>query len=1110
MLLPGGGTLAAGLTRENGSSGMQRPDGFQGLSGSWSMDEPITSRASGDGFALSSTKAESFVYEADVTFADRTGAASLVFYASDDPAKGSYVANLDLSQQNARIFRFEAGGGATTKGEFRLTEAMKRKSQFHLRVESDGTFILYLIDGVPAVVLREEGKKPGNRLGLLTFNTGVDYAGVGYAPLDSDAPCLTRLTGASVPFTGQLSLKDRLPYGTDTRVYDFTSNGTVTASLTGGSGTVILQAGQVTVRDICGDYELLITVTKNNLSRSYRIGGEMEKDPAMIYNEFYRPQIHFSPLVNWMNDPNGLVYDPEQGIYHLFFQYNPSGLNIANQVWGHAWSKDLVHWKEVDIALPQDHLGAVFSGSAVVDSENTSGFFTDNKPGETKLVAVYTSDGGDTTHGVEKQCIAYSKDGGLTWIRPTVEKDGFENPILPNDNDKYGRDFRDPKIFRYDGRWFMAVAGGRARLFASEDLIHWTKVCDMGMDSECPDFYPLAVDGNADNVKWVYTASGKWYVVGRLEKVNETSYRFVAESERLPYNGGGEVYATQSYYNDGSGQDRRIAISWIQDSSAFSLTGKGWNGAMTLPYEQTLRTVNGKIRLISYPVAEVDRLRKEEIVTRKENGLGADAINEELKQHPGNGFDLILAYRAEKDTVFSLELLSDGVHKTVVTYDGGAGMLRVNRSQAGSATGVPVGIMEMPLTPDAEGVVTLRILADKSIVEVFGNEGEVALAGMVFPDADGIGLGFTDSGSGCPLSLQMWRIGSIHHSDATVLPAPGLYFTASSSHVAMDEITAVTVYGMNEAGTAVTDGIAWAEVDSDLVEVVGQTGTTLLLKGKKEGTLTLTATGNGRIAQKTLAVADASFKTDLKGWQSKGDWYETVGGYGLAGSNGDSFAFADAKNSGSFTYSGIADFKGQKGCLGLVFGVTDPAMPSRGTWFGANIDTHGERPVMKLFANTRGQETWNETYTFASFEDCWELSVTYNADTRTLSYTVNGETVTHRVTNLKEGRLGLVSWNGGGFFDHVIYRGEEPEVPVAPDTSDDTTQAGGSEVRPGTEVPETQPEAPVTSEPSANDSGTSSKPGARRTLWPYVVGSLAALASVGAVIGWVFAKKKRR
>ena len=500
---------------------MERPLNLQGIGGcTWHIsDQTISCAGTGDMFALSDTTAVDFVYETEVEFTTSNGAASLVFFAGNDPAHGSYVANIDLGAGNARIFRFEQSGSATTKGEYKLTSGERSKKTFHLRVESYKGELIYFLDHKPIIHLTDTSAKAGYRLGLLTFNTEIRYTNLGYATPDSDAT-LNALTGIDSTFSGKLLSKATIPHGTTELTLTAKANGTLSATAFG--ATTEVNGKTIYVNNISNSFDLIIGVQKGNVYRSYLIQVKVEADPATLYNEQYRPQYHFSPLQNWLNDPNGLVYDPSDNSWHLFFQYNPYGLNIANQVWGHAVSTDLVHWKELDIAIPQDHLGAVFSGSAVVDENNTSGFFTDNQKGESKLVALYTSDGGDTTHGVEKQCIAYSKDHGVTWIKPTLSIDA--NIVISNQGNRYGRDFRDPKIFRYDGKWFMVIAGGRARLFTSDNLIDWTMVCDMGFDSECPDFYPLPVDGDENNIKWVYTASGKWYVVGRLEKIGDTEY----------------------------------------------------------------------------------------------------------------------------------------------------------------------------------------------------------------------------------------------------------------------------------------------------------------------------------------------------------------------------------------------------------------------------------------------------------------------------------------------------------------------------------------------------------------------------------------------------------
>ncbi len=1091
-------TLSSGAS--SASSAMTSLTGLYALCGSWSFGETVTSQGTGDLFALSDVEASDFVFEADIAFTSHSGAGSLIFFAGDDPSRGSYAANIDLSAGNARIFCFEAAGGATTKGEYLLTAAQKTKNSFHLRVEVVGEYMTYSIDGVTVVTVHDASKKPGSKLGLLTYNTGVKYSNMKYAILDA-SPMLESLVTPTGSLTTSLSMNYNVPHGTTTLPLIFKANGTLSVSATKGASASV-EDDRISVMSITESFALTLTVTRGDVVTHHVLNVEIDPDPDSVYNEAWRSQYHFSPFVNWMNDPNGLVYDPSDESYHLFFQYNPFGLTIANQVWAHAVSDDLVHWKEVGVAIDQDHLGAVFSGSAVVDEHNTTGFFTDNTPDQSKLVAIYTSDGGDTTYGVEKQCIAYSKDHGVTWTRPTLETDGFENPIISNENNKYGRDFRDPKIFWYDGKWFMVVAGGRARLFTSDDLIHWTLVSDMGFDSECPDFYPLAVDGDENNIKWVYTASGKWYQVGTLQKLSDTSYRFVAEGDRVTYNGGGEVYATQSYYNDGSGNNRRIAISWIQDSSASSLDGKTWNGAMTLPYEQTLRTVNGKILLCSYPVEEVDSLRGKALLSLSSPSV-EEAANA-LLGHPSVAYDLALRLKPSAGARVTLELRSNGLYKTTLIYDADASLLSVQRACAGSAFGsIPTGNMEMPLYPDADGSVTLRILMDKTVIEAFGNEGEATLCGMIFPDADCVNTYLKVEGEVAIESLTLWQMNSVWHEDRPILPSEGLYFEVDSSSVNFDELTTVTAYLIDENGRRKDGTVCFSGMDETLIDSLSVDTNSLTFKGVKRGSLVITASAEGYQRSLTLIVTDTLFHTNLSGWSSKGDWYETEHGLGLSGSSGDSFAFSDGKNSGNFVYSGDAWFGTSGGCLGLVFGVSRPDAPSSGIWYGANIDTHGTSPVMKLFCNRLGQEIWAETYTFDTTASLWNLSVSY--ENGVLTYTVNGVSRSHEVT-LSSGTLGLVSWNGGGALDNVVYTEIKDSTDTEGGGTTETTASLNSEQTPDSErTPDTEEgeDAPDTGDLTVDSSDV-----AKRSPAVPILLSLLALLLVGCSVGLALKKKK--
>ena len=1076
------------------SDSMTPLEGLTPLGGSWQFGEKITSSGSGDLFALSEVEATSFILETTATFNNKTGAASLMFFASDNPSRGSYIANIDLGAGNARIFAFTSGG-AVTKGEFRLTSEMKGKNSFRLRVEALGEYITYFIDGTPVITLHDASKKPGKALGLLTFNTSVTYSELRYAILDSK-PTLNEVITPTGALTPSLVMDYRVPFGTTALPFSVSAEGSVSARATDGTG-VTVKGNSIAVDHIENSFSLILSVTKGEITVNYILKVHPESDPDSIYNEEWRSQFHFSPFVNWLNDPNGLVYDPSDESYHLFFQYNPFGLNIANQVWAHAVSEDLVNWKEVGIAIDQDHLGAVFSGSAVVDEDNTTGFFTDNKPGESKLVAIFTSDGGDTTYGVEKQCIAYSKDHGITWTRPTLETHGFENPILKNENNKYGRDFRDPKIFRYDGKWFMVIAGGRARLFTSDNLIDWTPVCDMGFDSECPDFYPLAVDGDSNNMKWVYTASGKWYVVGRLEKVSDSAYRFVAEGDRITYNGGSEVYATQSFYNDGSGNNRRIAISWIQDHSAESLDGKTWNGAMTLPYEQTLRTVNGRVILCSYPVEEVNRLHGEKLANlRLPNPT---KVNAALSANPGVAYDMEMSFTHTSNGVVSLTLASNGKYATRVIYDCATNRLRVVRGQSGSATGsIPTSTMEMPLYADKDEVVTLRILMDRSVIEVFGNGGEASLCGMIFPDGDCINASVEVKGDTLIEDFAMWEMRSIWHDGRVVRPEEGIYFECTGSLIAVDDRVTVTAYYINEEGKR-EDALTLEPIDSKVVRVVSNQGPTATLHGIDDGSVTLRASVGNLTGSYTVTVAESLFDTNLEGWQSKGDWHIDEKGYSIAGSSGDSFSFSSVKNQGEFVYRGIADLHGKGGCLGLVFSASKPADPSGGVWYGANIDTHGDRPVMKLFCNQNGSEVWNKVLTLSEWAEKWELVLTYKDGV--LTFAVNGNEVSYKLSRLTAGTLGLVSWNGGGSFDRVYY--EKPGEAEPPVTTPDTEKVT-PDVTPDSTASGDIPDEPDTGE---DDVDVDDGDGGDGPL-PWIFGAIGTLVLAGVTTGYILRNTK--
>ncbi len=401
-----------------------------------------------------------------------------------------------------------------------------------------------------------------------------------------------------------------------------------------------------------------------------------------LYREALRPQIHFSSQRGWNNDPNGLVY--HEGEYHLFYQHNPYGWSWGNMHWGHAVSRDLVHWEELGDAIYPDPLGTAFSGSAVVDRENTAGFQTDEAP---PIVCIYTSAGEPFV-----QSLAFSNDRGRTVI-PYAG-----NPVV----DHIAGENRDPKVIWHapSAQWVMVLYldGHEYAILGSPDLKDWRMLqrLTVGTATECPDFFELPVDGDPTQTRWLFWGADGTYLLGEFD-----GERFTPEGEVLRYDWGGDSYAAQTWSDVPHEDGRRIQIAWLR----VSLPGMPFNQCMTFPYELTLRTTPEGVRLFSEPVREVAALRRREHHwERAPLAAGEHALDEVA----GELFDI----RAEIAPGDALEvgLVIRGVKVRYATADGVL-------SCAGRR-------MPMPLVDD---LLRLQILVDRTSIEIFGNDGLGAL-----------------------------------------------------------------------------------------------------------------------------------------------------------------------------------------------------------------------------------------------------------------------------------------------------------------------------------------------------------------------------------------------
>jgi fructan beta-fructosidase len=449
------------------------------------------------------------------------------------------------------------------------------------------------------------------------------------------------------------------------------------------------------------------------------------EQPANLYDEVYRPQFHFSTATGWLNDPNGLVY--YDGEYHLFFQHNPYGVTWGNMTWGHAVSPDLVHWKELDDAIHPDRLGTIFSGSAVVDRNNTTGFQTgEHKP----IVCIYTSAGGTSQSSQGQpfaQSIAYSNDRGRTW------KKYDKNPVLPN---VVGSN-RDPKVVWHEPsrRWIMVLFLDKNDFgfFASADLKSWERLQTITVPGcgECPDFFEIAIDGEARK-KWVFTAANDQYLVGDFD-----GRRFTPDAPTpRPGNWGKNYYAVQTYSDIPASDSRRIQIAWMKGGQ---YPGMPFNQQMSFPGELRLRRFPAGLRLCRTPIKEIELLHARQ---HRWTDLTLREGENPLQDIQGDLFDIRVELESAGATDLAFRIRGESL-----TWSAKDRKLSWQDSSAPLVT--------------ADGRLKLQILVDRTSFEVFANDGLVAMTGCFVPPSTDKTLRLHSSGGAAKIrSLEVFELRS--------------------------------------------------------------------------------------------------------------------------------------------------------------------------------------------------------------------------------------------------------------------------------------------------------------------------------------------------------------
>lgn len=449
------------------------------------------------------------------------------------------------------------------------------------------------------------------------------------------------------------------------------------------------------------------------------------------YKEKYRPQYHFSPPSKWMNDPNGMVY--YKGEYHLFYQHYPDSTVWGPMHWGHAVSKDMVHWEHLPIALYPDSLGLIFSGSVVVDKNNTSGL---QNGSEQPLVALYTyHDLKKEKVGVEMdfqyQGMAYSLDKGRTWTKYA------NNPVIKNNGVK---DFRDPKVFWHEAskHWVMVLAvANRVDFYHSKNLKDWSLTGSFGKDEgshggvwECPDLIEMTVEGTKTK-KWVLVVSignggpnggsATQYFVGDFDGTNFTNTNSKETIAWIDY--GPDDYAGVTWSNTG---DKKLFLGWMSNwNYAQVVPTKSWRSAMTIPRELYLKNTAKGYKVYSVPVKNMELLRQQKQLISRVNPATTNGLNEIILS-----FDLSLSSATDVGVSFS----NNNNETLKVGYNKELNQFYIDRSNAGdrsfstSFTGKATAPRLFNNT-----TVQLHIFIDHSSVEVFADDGSVVLTSVFFP-----------------------------------------------------------------------------------------------------------------------------------------------------------------------------------------------------------------------------------------------------------------------------------------------------------------------------------------------------------------------------------------
>ncbi|MGM9889314.1 MAG: GH32 C-terminal domain-containing protein [Floccifex porci] len=840
----------------------------------------------GDAFLVSEVKGTNFVYQTDVKFDSDKGCAALVFRSNNDlSTKESYAVNVNAENGNVKFWRWQANAANQLIAE----KSVEKTDTYTLKVVAYNEWILYyvndqLVASLGDYTLQKDDLGQTTVLttgyfGLLNYNSKVTFQNTYYKEFDKNFnPLLSNITVETDKGTRAITDSSQFR-STEPMLLQYVEHEVESVKLncTGNDSVIIKDENgnqyttnvSIPIKDGINYLTVISTAEKDGMSASvvYRINVHRYKADEIYYNETYRDQYHYSVKEGWANDPNGLVY--YNGVYHMFYQFYDDTV-WGPMHWAHATSTDLIHWTDQPIALYPDANGAMFSGCIVVDENNSSGLFEDNTGG---LIAFITADGNG-----QRIKIATSKDG-YTWTKKDIVVADWVNDPLNTP------DFRDPKVFKYENKWFMVVAGGPLRIYSSDNLVNWK--CEStyaDLHTECPDLYPIQYNGTT---KWVLSRGGRYYKIGDFKEV-DGSWKFVPDPAYQNSDGimnfGNDSYAAMTYYVKDFGTASNptiptlIEVNWMNTwadgfcNAVADTVGQNFNGTFNLNLQLGLTMdSNENYVLTQTPIEEYNTLRDTEKVTDLKD-VTINESNDLFKNFNESSYEIVAHFvPGENTSEVGFNVRTGNGEKTVVKYNLNNQTLTIDRSQSGTIIKSSLNVMNQSnVTRNSDGSIDLHIYVDRASVEVFTGNYSVAGAAQIFPSATSNGL-------------EVYSLGQESKADITIYPLKTIWTDKVTPTTPLEIGLSQTSVQLYTGDTAqinawltpidVESEISVESSDSNIVDASVSEGV-ITINAKSRGEATVTVKAGDLAKEISVKVTENNFKTNIKDLKNIcGNWW---------------------------------------------------------------------------------------------------------------------------------------------------------------------------------------------------------------------------------------------